>query len=82
MEQRLPDSGKSSRGGINSVGESNVTAAARSTFDPTADFGTLVGQWQLANYLENVPAFSDNETTGRLRYKSWNLPAALLISRN
>jgi hypothetical protein len=34
------------------------------------DFSKLVGQWQLANYLDDLPGFS--ESTGRLRFKSWN----------
>ena len=33
------------------------------------DFPTLVGEWQLANYLENLPGFTQ---AGRLRYRSWN----------
>jgi hypothetical protein len=38
------------------------------------DFPTLVSEWQMANYLTSVPTFT--EPTARLRYKSWNLPAA------
>jgi hypothetical protein len=34
------------------------------------DFSKLVGEWQLANYLDDLPGFS--EPTGRLRYRSWN----------
>jgi hypothetical protein len=34
------------------------------------DFPTLVGEWHLANYLENLPGFAQS---GRLRYRSWNL---------
>ena len=63
-------------GGVSATGGNNVTAAARSRFDPAADFGMLVGEWQLANCLEGMPAVSDVEPTGRLRYRSWNLPAA------
>jgi hypothetical protein len=37
------------------------------------DFGTLVTEWQMANYLDDLPGFSD--PTGRLRYKSWNFRA-------
>ena len=33
------------------------------------DFPTLVGEWQLANYLENLPGFAQ---VGRLRYRTWN----------
>jgi hypothetical protein len=34
------------------------------------EFSKLVGQWQLANYLDDLPGFT--EPTARLRYKSWN----------
>jgi hypothetical protein len=34
------------------------------------DFSKLVGEWQLANYLDDLPGFV--EPTGRLRYRSWN----------
>jgi hypothetical protein len=34
------------------------------------DFSKLVGEWQLANYLDDLPGFA--EPTGRLRYRSWN----------
>jgi hypothetical protein len=51
----------------NQVGSTNVTARTG------VDFGTLVGEWQLANYLDDLPGFS--EPTGRLRYKSWNFRA-------
>jgi hypothetical protein len=46
------------------LGSANV--AARSG----VDFSTLVGQWQLANYLDDLPGFT--ATSDRLRYKSWN----------
>jgi hypothetical protein len=62
--------------GIALRGASNVTAMARASFDATADFETLAGEWQLANCLEGMPEFSDTEASGRLRYKTWNLPAA------
>ncbi len=51
----------------NQVGSTNVTARTG------VDFGTLVGEWQLANYLDDLPGFS--EPTARLRYKSWNFRA-------
>jgi hypothetical protein len=51
----------------NQVGSTNVTARTG------VDFGTLVGEWQLANYLDDLPGFS--EPTERLRYKSWNFRA-------
>jgi hypothetical protein len=34
------------------------------------DFSRLVGEWQLANYLDDLPGFA--EPTARLRYRSWN----------
>lgn len=34
-------------------------------------FATLVPQWQLANYLDDLPGFVTSEP--RLRYSSWNL---------
>ena len=37
-------------------------------------FATLVSQWHLANYVEDLPAFL--EPSGRLRYKSWDFAAA------
>jgi hypothetical protein len=46
------------------VGGANVEAQTG------GDFPTLVGQWQLANYLDDLPGFS--EPTARLRFKSWN----------
>lgn len=46
------------------VGASNVSGLV------AVDFPTLVGEWQLANYLENLGGFPQ---AGRLRYRSWNL---------
>jgi hypothetical protein len=34
------------------------------------DFSKLVGEWQLANYLDDLPGFT--ESTARLRYRTWN----------
>jgi hypothetical protein len=34
------------------------------------DLSKLIGEWQLANYLDDLPGFS--EPTARLRYRSWN----------
>jgi hypothetical protein len=34
------------------------------------DFSKLVGEWQLANYLDDLPGFA--EPSGRLGYGSWN----------
>ncbi len=49
------------------VGAVNVAAVTGQAFDQ------LVGQWQMANYAEQIGAFLD--PTGRLRYKSWDLKA-------
>jgi hypothetical protein len=49
------------------LGSANVASQAG------ADFSTLVTEWQMANYLDDLPGFS--EPTGRLRYKSWNFRA-------
>jgi hypothetical protein len=46
------------------VGSTNVVARTG------VDFSTLVGEWQLANYLDDLPGFS--APAGRLRYKTWN----------
>ncbi len=46
------------------VGSTNVSAQTG------VDFSTLVGQWQLANYLDDLPGFT--AASDRLRYKSWN----------
>jgi hypothetical protein len=51
----------------NQVGSANVSARTG------VDFSTLVGQWQLANYLTGLPGFA--ATSDRLRYKSWNFRA-------
>lgn len=47
-------------------GEGNVTAATGLPFEQA------VGEWLLANYLENLLDFPQ---TGRLRYRTWNLRA-------
>jgi hypothetical protein len=49
------------------LGSENVVAQTG------VDFSTLVTEWQMANYLDDLPGFS--EPTGRLRYKSWNFRA-------
>jgi hypothetical protein len=48
----------------NQVGSANVAARTG------VDFSTLVGEWQLTNYLDDLPGFS--APGSRLRYKSWN----------
>lgn len=52
----------------NQTGSTNVTARTG------VDFSTLVSEWQLANYLDDLPGFSSPDP--RLRYKSWNFRAA------
>jgi hypothetical protein len=48
----------------NQLGAGNVAAQTGVTFP------ILVAEWQLANYLDDLPGFT--ESTSRLRYKSWN----------
>jgi hypothetical protein len=48
----------------------SVNAAARTG----VDFSTLVGEWQLANYLDDLPGFVAQGS--RLRYKTWNFRVA------
>jgi hypothetical protein len=50
--------------GTSQTGGANVEAQTGE------DFSTLVGEWQLANYLDDLPGFA--EPTARLRYRSWN----------
>ncbi len=54
------------------LGGANVSAVTGTSFS------VLVPQWQLANYLEGVPTFT--EPTGRFRYKSLDLPAEFLAA--
>ena len=46
------------------VGASNVEARTG------VDFSVLVTEWQMANYLDDLPGF--NQPGSRLRYKTWN----------
>ncbi len=46
------------------VGASNVTAQTG------VDFSVLVPEWQMTNYLDDLPGF--NQPGSRLRYKTWN----------
>jgi hypothetical protein len=50
--------------GTNQTGGTNVETQTGE------DFSKLVGEWQLANYLDDLPGFA--ESTGRLGYSSWN----------
>jgi len=56
--------GADSPTGIALTGSTNVRAAT------TVDFPSLVGEWQLANFLTSVSGFT--EPTGRLHYRSWD----------
>jgi hypothetical protein len=58
------------------VGSANVAAA---TGEP---FPSLVGEWQLANYLDNLPGFTPS--SDRLQYTSWDFRSqyAFLNSRD
>ncbi|HET6778520.1 MAG TPA: hypothetical protein VFH26_06505 [Gemmatimonadales bacterium] len=48
----------------NQVGSTNVESRTG------VDFSTLVAEWQMTNYLDDLPGFT--ATGSRLRYKSWN----------
>ena len=52
----------------NQVGSTNVTTRTG------VDFSVLLGEWQLTNYLDDLPGFS--APGSRLRYKSWDFRAA------
>jgi len=51
----------------NRLGAENVAAATG------VQFSTLTPQWQLANYLDNLPGYVPGD--GRLQYSSWNFRA-------
>jgi hypothetical protein len=48
---------------------STTVGADRIAQTTGVDFATLVGNWQLANWLDNLPGFPQ---TGLLNYRSWN----------
>jgi hypothetical protein len=58
------------------IGGANVEAQVRTGFD------VLVPEWQMANYLDDLPGF--DHLSGRLRYKTWNFrdPAQTLGPTN
>ena len=60
-------------GGLSVTGGANIEAASQ-LVQPGVAFETLLGEWHLANYTENLGGFS--EPSGRLRYRSWNLASA------
>ena len=51
----------------------NLTGAANIEHVTGEDFPTLVTQWQMANYVTNLPGFAPS--SNRLRYTSFNLRA-------
>ena len=53
--------------------QTDRTGAANVQVVAGDDFSTLVSQWQLANYLTNLPGFTPS--TDRLQYTSLNLRA-------
>jgi len=52
-----------------------LTGSINAASTTGVDFPTLVSEWQMANYLTSVAGFT--EPTTRLRFRSWDLPAAL-----
>jgi hypothetical protein len=48
----------------------NLVGAANVAFQTGVAFSTLVPEWQMANYLDDLPGF--NQPGTRLRYKTWN----------
>jgi hypothetical protein len=58
----------------NRLGSANVASVTG------VDFSTLVGQWQLANYLDDLSGFTP--TSNRLQYSSFNLRALYLSNFN
>jgi len=57
-----------------SLGSANVAAVTGQPFD------RLVGEWQLANYLDNLAGFTPQ--SARLQYSSWNFRALYLANFN
>jgi hypothetical protein len=49
------------------TGADNVASATETPFD------RLIGEWQLANYLEDHPDFEDLTAGTRFHYTSWNI---------
>jgi hypothetical protein len=48
----------------------SLTGRANVEAQTGEDFSTLVGEWQLTNYLDDLPGFTD--PSSRLSYTSWN----------
>jgi hypothetical protein len=51
----------------------NLVGAANVEMQTGVTFSTLVPEWQLSNYLDDLPGF--DQPAARLRYKSWNFRA-------
>jgi hypothetical protein len=66
--------------GADSPAGTTLTGSTNAATVTGVDFPTLVSEWQMANYLTSVPTFTD--PTARLRYKSWNFPAAFASMGN
>ena len=55
------------------IDQTSLTGVANVEAVTGADFSTLVGQWQLANYLDNFPGFTP--LSDRLQYTSFDFRA-------
>jgi hypothetical protein len=55
------------------IDQTNLIGAANVAAVTGADFSTLVGEWQLANYLDNLPGFTP--LSDRLQYTSFDFRA-------
>jgi hypothetical protein len=51
--------------------QTNLTGSANVESATSVPFSTLVPQWQMANYLDNLPGFTSSDA--RLQYQSWDL---------
>jgi hypothetical protein len=56
---------------IRSLVRTGRTGAANVEAVTGRDFGTLLGEWHLANYLDDLPGYTSSNP--RLRYAAWNL---------
>ncbi len=60
--------------GADAPSGTGLTGSINAASTTGVDFPTLVSEWQMANYLTSRSDFA--EPTARLRYRSWDLPAA------
>jgi hypothetical protein len=51
------------------LSQTSLTGSVNVTNATGTGFASLVGEWQLANYTENLPGFAQ---VGRLRYRTWD----------